>query len=67
MSADPPRFPSDPPTTEPETSLNGQVNAAPELPGRDPRREDLSDFIENAAVALHWVLGPFLSLSALPP
>ncbi|HEY2857825.1 MAG TPA: PAS domain S-box protein [Terracidiphilus sp.] len=55
MRSDPPKVPSDPRAAEPETSLNGQVNAAPELPGRDPRREDLSDFIENAAVALHWV------------
>jgi PAS domain S-box-containing protein len=45
------------PVAERETMLNGQGNAAADGFVRDlQRRErDLSDFIENAAVALHWV------------
>jgi PAS domain S-box-containing protein len=45
------------PSVEPKIGLNGQGNPATDVLLRDlQRRErDLSDFVENAAVALHWV------------
>ncbi len=55
MSADSPKVHSLPPAARPETGLNGQTTPAPDVSGRDPRGEDLGDFIENAAVALHWL------------
>ena len=55
MSADPVKVQSPPPIAEPEARLNGQTIAAPDASGSNERREDLRDFIENAAVVLHWV------------
>jgi PAS domain S-box-containing protein len=45
------------PLVQPETRLNGQANAGTDEFVRDLQRQvrDLSDFVENAAVALHWV------------
>jgi len=57
MSTDQPEFRTVPPAAEPESRLNGQVQAPADVLLRDlqSRERDLSDFIENAAVALHWV------------
>lgn len=57
MSSDRPEFRTVPPAAEPESRLNGQVQSPADVLLRDlqSRERDLSDFIENAAVALHWV------------